>query len=407
MMTIKSIPNVTSFSLVFLGSVFSGWFIWGHGIALYFWMSGLFGFIIFNLLSIKIRKLSPFLSVIFIMTHILFSYSIIWQYLYDAQDLFTMNKSIILLFLSLTALSVVLYSPLFLKDGEKILRVYKIVLAVSALVLIFQFLGNNFADLYLAFPWQRSSPLFYRPSGVFLEPAHMGQFSLGLLFFQRSDFFPKKNQGLILLVVISLVVSFSAISLIVALSILLRLVMGRTRIFKNSSLNLAISLGIVFLLAMGSHSFLSNVPQFERIQKASNLEGGSSIVRVLKGPILFQNLPLEKILLGVGPGLSDKAIDNYHGEHSDLFQKTGRYVNGFFDEFICYGFFAALFLNLFYLLLFLPSDDWALKYITFQAVRLGAGLTIASSLGLMVLCVLTLSKEEFGGKDIKHSALNH
>lgn len=191
-MTIRSIPNVTSFSLVFLGSVFSGWFFWGHGIALYFWMSGLFGFIIFNLSSIKIQTLSPSLSVFFIMTHILFSYSIKWQYLYDVQDLHTMNKSIILLFLSLIALAVVLYSPVFLKDGEKILRVYKIVLVVSALVLISQFLGNNFADIYLAFPWQRASQLMYRPSGIFLEPAHMGQFSLGLLFFQRSDFFSKK-----------------------------------------------------------------------------------------------------------------------------------------------------------------------------------------------------------------------
>lgn len=393
MMTIRSIPNVTSFSLVFLGSVFSGWFFWGHGIALYFWMSGLFGFIIFNLSSIKIQTLSPSLSVFFIMTHILFSYSIKWQYLYDVQDLHTMNKSIILLFLSLIALAVVLYSPVFLKDGEKILRVYKIVLVVSALVLISQFLGNNFADIYLAFPWQRASQLMYRPSGIFLEPAHMGQFSLGLLFFQRSDFFSKKTQGVILLVVTSLVVSFSAISLFVALSILLRLVMVRTRIFKNRSLNLSISLGIVFLLAMGSHSFLSNVPQFERIQKASNLEGRSSIARVLKGPILFKNLPLENLLLGVGPGLSDKAIGHYHGEYSDLFLNTGRYVNGFFVEFICYGFFAAFFLNLFYLLLFLQSDDWVLKYTTFQAVRLGAGLTIASSICFLILLILTVQRD--------------
>lgn len=196
-----------------------------------------------------------------------------------------------------------------------------------------------------------------------------------------------------MLVVTSLVVSFSAISLFVALSILLRLVMVRTRIFKNRSLNLSISLGIVFLLAMGSHSFLSNVPQFERIQKASNLEGRSSIARVLKGPILFKNLPLENLLLGVGPGLSDKAIGHYHGEYSDLFLNTGRYVNGFFVEFICYGFFAAFFLNLFYLLLFLQSDDWVLKYTTFQAVRLGAGLTIASSICFLILLILTVQRD--------------
>ena len=336
------------------------------------------GLIIVNASNVLVKRFSVLITALLFLIYCSFMV-IIWINI-PSNETIEVLKSSIFYFTALVTLVFVYYSSSISSIESAVIRTYEILLLISSTVLVVQMISFIAGGIILAPPWQLVNPILFRPAGLFGEPAHFGQFSAGLIMLSRFRFEEfTHNKWRFAVVLLANLLSFSAFAFVVLSFILLRYFLTKGfavhRIFKIVSIALFL-FTFMFLV--------DQLPQFRRVN-ASFEGGGSSLERVNKGVILVASLPLSQKLLGVGLGVGEQSISYYSGAHYSRFISSGSYMNAFFSELVNIGVIGALFLNIFYLLLFVRSDDFLIKYGAFMAMRFGGAVTLTS-----VMCVLWL-----------------
>lgn len=239
--------------------------------------------------------------------------------------------------------------------------VYEKILILSALVSITQFFSYHVFDVLLFVPNQHYlTPVGVRSCGLFGEPAHFGVFaSLYALVPQN---YTKYSNVKLLVILIGLVFSFSAVSYIALLLIIL------SAAIRSRKIKYIIFFSVIFLMLM---PILINLPQFQRpiesfvaIKEKSNVAGVSTYTRVWLGYDIYNHLETNEKLWGVGPGsigYVKYVVDSLPEE----------YMNGFFNELSSLGLVFVIFINIFLFIMLRPSC-----YALLTLFKLGTVITI-------------------------------
>jgi len=150
---------------------------------------------------------------------------------------------------------------------------------------------------------------------------------------------------------------------------------------------------LIGLAALIFTSVLDELPQFQRVT-ASYRGEASSVSRVTKGAILYSSLPIKEQLFGVGFGMGERSLSYYYGSDHSFLALSGGYMSAFFVELVNIGLIGALFLNIFYLLLFVRGDNRLIKYGAFMTMRLGGAVTLTSVMCVLWLLLLIIDSEK-------------
>ncbi|WP_292594669.1 hypothetical protein [Mesotoga sp. UBA5847] len=354
------------------------YYYFGINLSLILFFLSMLGMVTVNAHFVSVRRFPLLITALLFLAHSTFLL-MIWIN-NPSNEPIELLKSYIFYFTAIITLVVVYYSPLIFSLRSAVAKAYDVILLVSSIILIVQMIAFLTRGIVIALPWQSLSPLFFRPSGLFGEPAHFGQFSAGLIMLSRHRFETLiQNKWRFAVVLIAILMSFSAFGYVVIFFISLRYILTlktmASAIFTAFSI---ILIALVFVFAAG------NLPQFQRVN-ASFAGGGSSLDRINKGAVLFSSLPLSEKFIGVGLGMGERSLSYYSGTHYSYFSSSESYMNAFFSELVNLGLVGAILLNFFYVLLFIRSDDSLMKYVAFMTMRFGGAVTLTS-----VACMLWL-----------------
>lgn len=159
----------------------------GFPLSLFSLIAGMCGLIIINFYSIEFQqKHWETLSIALIIIILSLSLLILKWSNNTIHNRYELLKSSIFYSISLLCLTSFFYSSIFHKIGPLVIKIYRKVLILSSIILIFQSFAFFIFNYKFYFPWQNSILYFYRPSGIFVEPAYFGHFAIGLLFFSRN-----------------------------------------------------------------------------------------------------------------------------------------------------------------------------------------------------------------------------
>lgn len=311
---------------------------------------------------------------IILITIVLIIYFIMFNFEYFTSNYIELPKLIFYLimfwFIPYVFIEIAYQEKFNLKKFENI---YFYCIMINVIFIFIQFIGFYIFNIYFELPYQTIYwDSVIRPVGFFGEPAHFGSFCLGIVMYD--DKFFKHNIRNIILVVVALVISGSVVNIITSTIIILKLI-------KSLNLKKKFIMGVL-ILSGGIIIASFNLDLFTRLEYALQTDineiDGSTLVRVYKGPIIFNNMDLEEKIIGLGIG-NESRISEYIN-NSRLYRlflgDMQDYFSGLGYEMVFFGIFGLLILNLFYYI-YLGKNN-TLFFIGFEILRLGTSISYPS-----------------------------
>jgi len=368
--------------------LYYSYYYFGINLSLALFFLSMIGLIIFNASSILVRRFSLLTVTVLFLVYTSFML-MIWINNPNNESMEVL-KSFIFYLTAITTLLFVFYSNSISQLTVPVVRVYETLLLISSVILIVQMIANYAMGIVLAFPWQHASPFLFRASGPFGEPEHFGFFSAGLLMIDLISFRSiTSSKWKIAIVILALLFSFSAFAYIVLFFILLRYLRVKTFSKQIFAIFLITTSILIFMY------FGDEVPQFKRVISSYRGEV-SAQSRVTKGLMLYSALPTKDKLLGVGLGMAESSFHYFYGSEYSSLRASGTYMNAFFSELVTLGLIGAVFLNVFFFLLFVRSDGFPMNFVFFVTMRFGTSITLISVMGVLLLTLLIITAQRKG-----------
>lgn len=233
----------------------------------------------------------------------------------------------------------------------------RISVAISIYIIVQYFVYNILGIVLpfkiLPFPWASGSDFnikdveyiasryFYRPSGIFIEPAAAAQFLLpGLIFAIYNDYRKKYHKNIVVILLISSIYLTTSTQGLVVLLFIIATILYKTR--KNPMIfTLVTGVSIISLIIFSTNFEISELIN-RNILAIENIQRGSSLgVRIFRGYAVFKLLPLVLMLIGVGHGnlgnyvISNQIITKY--DPVPLTEAFAEFANAFSLVLLYYG----------------------------------------------------------------------
>lgn len=244
--------------------------------------------------------------------YIFYCYILFSLFIYLIFDYFNIKSSITLILRMIYYACLIKVADKHFK-WEKVYKFYIKLVVLFSLYLILQFLyykiSNNYLPIYLKYDWifspeQRAKDLIqhykiitFRPSSLFLEPSYYALYCMPFLcvkILKNNKLLKEKIE--LILVIFAIFISKAGsgiIGLFLLISYYIFIKIKKSKISKLSYIIIFLLVGlfllIFFTLDLGNENILY------RIQK-----GGSIKQRVIRGLIIFKELPIFHKIFGVG-----------------------------------------------------------------------------------------------------------
>lgn len=322
----------------------------------------------------KVFYLKKIYKYIIIITIILIIYFILFNFEYFTSNHIELPKLIFYLtmfwFTPYIFMEILYQEKFNLKNIENI---YFYCIMINVIFIFIQFIGFYIFNIYFELPYQTIYwDNIIRPVGFFGEPAHFGSFCLAIVMYDEKFF--KYNIRNIVLIIIALVISGSVVNIITSTIIILKLV-------KSLNLKKKFIIGVL-ILSVGITIASFNLDLFTRLEYALQTDinkiDGSTLVRVYKGPIIFNNMNLGKKITGLGMG-NERVIPEYINNsrlYSLFLGDMQEYFSGLGYEMVFFGVVGLLILNVFFYI-YLGKNN-TLFFIGFEILRLGTSISYPS-----------------------------
>jgi len=286
-----------------------------------------------------------------------------------SQSVFAIISLTIVLFLSIN-------NPMIHKQVDKM---YIWVLLTNCYLIIAQYAFSQIGVL-LFYPGQRYlSGWEIRPCGLFMEPAHFAAFSFGYLILKVK--LSKKHLYNNLLVIFALVISKSLIGYIVLTFVIIKIIITLIKIKRRLGLILVILMTITSSIVIRD----TLVTFFDKMVSTQNL---STVTRVYQGYEMYKYLPADAKIFGLGLGNIRLAVRHYYGDYQTLFSEQEEASNGFFYDFLAFGFPLTIIIKIFSIIIFTKASYGVVFYLLLEILRNGAGISVLSNIYLVILLLV-------------------
>lgn len=325
----------------------------------------------YKLVTSKIKlKNTFFIESTLMILYLIFLYLLVEKSKYSVVEIFKIVIYIYsIYFLNKSAIEV--YRKKY-SDFKQLKKVMYTWMKFNCYLSFIQFIAFHIFRIVIQYPTQRIYQHgMIRPAGLYTEPAHWGGIAILYFILSKDEFCERKKD--IIFIIISLVLSGSTISIIVAILLALRLFINTFKVEYMIRTLIIISISIISL-----GFFLFKTDQGKRVQilLSNPYKDGSMKMRIIKGVDIYNNLNLQQKIIGINQnGL--KNIDNYISwENSDLIG-SGEYMSGLTLELISYGIIGTVLLNGFYYRT-LNVKNKKFFFFVFEILRIGSSLSYMS-----------------------------
>lgn len=196
----------------------------------------------------------------------------------------------------------------------------------------------------------------FRCSGFFLEPAHFCEFIIfSLVFLLIEKNYSKINLFYLGIIVISIIICGSAIGLFC-----LAIIFISTRFYRLTAYKFLFSLPILFLAVIVAYRLNLFEKAFYRVSTiSSTIEATTGNLRLLRGYVIYNELPLFYKIFGMGFGNYENFIEYYNIQtmYDSFLPRSNEFMNGIsviltsgglIGLSVCFAFFMKLYFRLDY-----------------------------------------------------------